>query len=114
MKNTARITAELKLLCRLYGESSIYWAPDYSWIEIKRLPLPEGLSKPATNVLIVVPDRYGYGVPLRELYVDPDLRVLWNGAWREIPHYFDGGRQYAPNRDARDRNWRYLCLHAKR
>jgi len=111
MRNTARINAELKLLQRVYGDDRIEWAPDGSWIKIAAVPLPRGLNKAASNMLIIIPDQYGYGVPLRELYVDPELRIRDGGRWVEIPHYFAG---YAPTETALAKNWRYLCLHALR
>ncbi len=114
MRNHTRINAELKLLCRIYGNRRVDWAPDYSWVLVKDVRLPKGLNRTASDMLIMIPDGYGYGVPLKELYVDPQLRIWHQGTWREIPHYFDGDQPYSPNPLARERDWRYLCLHAEK
>jgi hypothetical protein len=111
MRHAQRITAELRLLAAVHGGEAVVWAPDYSWVTVRDFPLPPGLSASASNVLVVVPDGYGYGVPYKELYVDPALRVWHEGSWQEIPHYFDGAGRYAPTPEIRSRNWRYLCLH---
>lgn len=112
-RHTARITAELRLLCAAYGEQAVTWAPDYSWVQVEGFRLPPGYNATVTNVLVMIPDSYGYGVPYRELYVDPGLRFWRGGAWVEIPHYFDDEKRFAPNPLVRARNWRYLCLHMK-
>jgi len=62
----------------------------------------------------MIPDNYGHGVPLRECYIDPGIRIWHKGEWREIPHYFDGSNTYSPNREIAGRNWRYLCIHAEK
>ncbi|MBI2525332.1 MAG: hypothetical protein HYV93_05055 [Candidatus Rokubacteria bacterium] len=111
MRHTQRITTELRLLVAVHGADAVVWAPDYSWVTVEGFPLPPGLTVRATNLLVMIPDGYGHGVPYKELYVDPALRVWHAGAWREIPHYFDEARRYAPTPTVRSRNWRYLCLH---
>ena len=111
MRHIARITAEITKLREIFGEARVVWAPDYSWVQLLEVPLPPGLTLAASDMLLVIPDRYGYGMPLRELYVDPGLRVRREGKWVEIPHYFDRQDGYSPNRQMPSRNWRYLCLH---
>lgn len=109
-RNVRRINAELGLLQRRQGAERVFWPGDLSWILVRGRDLPPGLNRGATDMLVIVPDGYGYGVPYRELYVDPELRLLRGGRLLEIPHYFDGNG-YAPTVDVRRKGWRYLCLH---
>jgi molybdopterin/thiamine biosynthesis adenylyltransferase len=79
------VTRDVRLLTARFGEDAVVWAADYSWITVAGFSLPPGLDARSTNLLVMVPDGYGYGVPYRELYVDPGLRVWHEGAWREFP-----------------------------
>jgi len=128
VRNIQRLNTEMSLLCMNYrhiGDESLVsqdyraawkhlvtWAKDYSWVEIKSVRLPRGLNMPFSDMLVMIPGQYGYGIPLKELYVDPDLRIWCGGEWVEIPHYFDGNKKYSPNEKVRESNWRYLCLHS--
>lgn len=115
MRNIARINAEIKALCLHFGEEAVSWAPNYDWVCINGVPLPSCLNKERTNMLIIVPEGYGHGEPLKDLFVDPGLKIRHKGRWREIPHYFPGMGSLAERfQEQYGKNWRYMCLHQKR
>lgn len=113
MRNNARLNAELKVLAEAFGEEAVAWAPNYDWVRIEGVPLPANLSKPRTNLLIIIPENYGHGEPLKDAFVDPDLRISRNGEWMDIPHYFPDMMGPIARRFEKQygKNWRYLCLH---
>lgn len=116
MRDVDRIKAEIKLLEAEYGAERIVWATDYSWIEIKNWRLPPGYNATQINVLVLVPDNYGYGLPYRDFFVPDGLRLRHNGSWTDIPHNF----HKFPYQDLLESNlvnelqrndWSYQCLH---
>lgn len=116
MRNVSRLNAELKVLIEVFGKEAVTWAFNYDWVRIDGVPLPPNLNKPRTNLLILIPENYGHGEPLKDVFVDPDLRIRRNGQWVEIPHYFPDMRGPMARKFERlyGRNWRYLCLHQAR
>lgn len=117
MRDNKRINAEIKLACRVYQNKNVLWAPDGVWIKISGFPLPPNLDKKETEIIVIFPDNYGYGAPLRDCFVNPDLKA-WNritNQWEDIPHYFQeypyttipiGSKQ-----EFARKKWRYLCIH---
>ena len=110
-KNVARINRELHYLLSEYGEARVYWPPAHQWVMIQDFPLPRGWSPSKTDIVILIPDNYGNGAPLRDCFVDADLRFRHNGKWQKIGHYFDTPGGYTVDSEFRDIGWRYLCLH---
>ena len=112
-RNIPRINQELTFLVQSYGDNSVRWAANLEWVVLYGYKLPKGYNRSATDIAVMIPDNYGNGAPLRDCFVDPDLRYLLNGNWVEIGHYFDAPDAYAPPayKAWRDKNWSYLCLH---
>lgn len=110
MRNIGRINAEIKLLMDNYEHQQIRWAADYSWIRIIKFKMPGNINFKTSEVLIIVPENYGYGEPFKDCFIKYGLRV-WHPAqhqWVEIPHYFDkenGVNKYY------NKDWRYMCIH---
>jgi len=114
MRNIKRLNAEIKALCLYYGEENVSWAPNYDWVRVTGFPLPSCINKERNNVLIIIPEGYGYGEPLKDLFVDPDLKIWRNGRLKEIPHYFPKMGELAQRfQEQYGKNWRYMCLHQK-
>jgi hypothetical protein len=111
-RNIRRIETEIELLCKVFGEEAVTWSPDYSWVMVQGVKLPPKYNKRATNVLILIPENYGYGEPLQDLFVDPDLKIIVNGKPEDIPHYFPKRGSGLAKRFQKQygKNWRYLCL----
>jgi len=116
MRDTDRIKAEIKLLEEEYGAERIAWASDYSWIKIEKWKLPPKYNAAQINVLVLVPDKYGYGLAYRDFFVPDGLRIKHNGSWTKIPHNFDR----FPYQNLLESNlvnelqrngWSYQCLH---
>lgn len=114
MRNISRLNAEIKLLCTRYGEENVTWARDYSWVKIDGVELPATLNKTHTNILILIPENYGYGEPIKDCFIDPEIKIRYRGEWREIPHYFpDNPFRNSKFKAQYGRNWRYMCLHQR-
>jgi len=119
MRNIERLRAEIRLLEEEYGPEKIVWASDYSWILIKDWKLPPGYNTTHINVLVIVPDKYGYGPFYQDFFVPSELRIKRNGNWATLPHYF-GEYPYKNRLDSAlvselERNgWSYVCLHPER
>jgi hypothetical protein len=116
MRDTNRIKAEIKLLEEEYGAERIAWASDYSWIKIEKWKLPPKYNATQINVLVLVPDKYGYGLAYRDFFVPEGLQIRNNGSWTKIPHNFDR----FPYQNLLESNlvnelqrngWSYQCLH---
>ncbi len=109
MRDIGLLSGEIAL-ARAMLKDKVVWAPDYSWIGIDGFNLPPSMSQPATRVLVIVPENYGYGEPYKDCFIDPGLRVRHpvSGQWVEVPHYFDrNGLRHATYA----RGWRYMCIH---
>ena len=115
-RNIRRIQAEIALLCQVLGEEAVTWSPDYSWVMIEGVKLPPNYNKKVTNVLILIPENYGYGEPLQDLFVDPNLKIIVDGKEKDIPHYFPNRNSGVAKRFRKHygKNWRYLCLKQER
>jgi len=111
--NTQRVNEELRLL-ESVAPGKVDWTEDLNYVRIRDYRLPSGYKPETTNVLIVVPDNYGFGVPLRESYIDPNIRLQRGGRWTEIPHYFDKEKTFAKTKRARLKGWRFMCVEFDR
>jgi hypothetical protein len=110
MRNISRVEMEIKIACATFGSDRVQWARDYSWIRILRWETPPTINRPRTNILVIVPENYGYGEPFKDCFVDEGLEVWEEGRrrWVRIPHYFPapaGVNEYY------EEGWRYLCVH---
>lgn len=112
LRNIRRIRSEIQVLCRQFGEEAVTWAPDYSWVMIHGVRLPPKYNREATNVLILIPENYGHGQPLQDVFVDPNLRIIVDGEPKEIPHYFPNRNGWMASQfpEQYRKKWRYLCL----
>jgi len=72
----AKETNELK---RLYGKRKIVVSPKKDIILIKNFKLPHGYLVNITKVAMCIPDCYGYGVPVLDLFI---------ASLRRFPHLF--------------------------
>jgi len=110
MRNIGRLNAEIKFLMAYYGQQQIWWPDNYSWIRIEKFKMPCNINSVSSEVLVIVPENYGYGEPYKDCFIKAGLRV-WHPTqyhWVEIPHYFD--KENAVNKYY-DKNWRYMCIH---
>lgn len=118
MRDVRRLNAEMKLAQAAYGADAVYWASDYSWVMVYDFPLPGNMNQAETNVLVLVPESYGYGPPYRDGFLSPGLLVQDRGEWQELPHYFP--RYPYSSLDAplvqelKRKHWAYICLHQSR
>ena len=108
-----RLNAELQLLMTMYGNDRVSWPRTQNWVMIRDFPLPAGWNFKTSDIVVILPDNYGFGEPLKHCFVDPALRFLHNGNWKKIDHYFDSERGYTPHPEFNAKGWRYLCLHMK-
>ena len=121
-KNINRLVKDLKMTIEAYDKNKIFWASDYSWIEIKDFKLPHNFKKQYTNILILIPDNYGYGGTFNDIFIDTGLEVLdKEGRKYETLdsrlHFFG---EYPYNRMSKEmrqelvrKKWGYLCIHDK-
>ena len=115
-----RMNAEIRMLQNHFGQDSLLWHPDYRWVMVKGFPLPEGLNRTATAIVVLIPEQYGYGAPLRDAFIDPKLtaRNPEKGCYEKIPHYF---KEYPYTRielgskaEWTKKGWQYICIHKKK
>lgn len=105
----------IQLLDRCFGKNNVFFGrrtheySEIAWIKVNNFGLPQMYNRQSTNILLIIPDGFGYGAGIHEFYLDPKLRIIKNGTYLDIPHYYP--TEIAPaNRFARD-GWRYFCLH---
>jgi len=117
VRDTARINREIMELNREFGNDRVFWPRSLQWAFVKDWPLPRGLTKAATNVIIIIPENYGNGGVLRDSFIDPDLKAL-NPAtddYQEIPHYYKiypyQQLSLGTKEEWAEKRWRYICLH---
>jgi hypothetical protein len=120
VRDNTRINREIRQLITEFGSERVFWPRDLSWAMVKNWPLPSGMNRAASNVIVLIPEHYGNGATLRDAFIDPDLKATdpATGQYKEIPHYF---AQYpyatlslGTREDWKSKNWRYICLHEKR
>jgi hypothetical protein len=114
-RNVSRINEELRLLVAKYGDNQVHWLATLEWVLILNWSLPAGWSRPVTNLVVFLPDNYGFGGPLRDCVIDPGLKFCEDGEWVEPPHYYGGEKKYMPEslKKFANKDWRYLCVHAE-
>jgi hypothetical protein len=109
-RNLHRLNAELLLLEQAYGEVRVSWPASYQWVMIQDYPLPLGYNKPTTNLIVIIPENYGYGPALQYCFVDRDLRR--NG--HLLPHYFLEGDVAPGASQFYQKDWAFLCVHPEK
>ncbi|OPX19509.1 MAG: hypothetical protein BZ151_08870 [Desulfobacca sp. 4484_104] len=117
MRDYHRLYEEIQVLEKKFGAQRVFWDEQGNWVMVRDLPLPPGLNKQSTNVIVIIPEHYGNGAPLRDAFIDPDLRVRApkTGKFVEIPHYFQEFPYEQPPIETKEdwacKKWRYICLH---
>ena len=117
MIDIRRMNAEIRMLQDQFGSDRVVWPRNYRWVLVKGFRLPPGLTKAATNVVVLIPDQYGNGAPLRDAFLDPELKA-YNRESRQfesMPHYF---KQYpyakldlGSREEWARKLWQYICIH---
>lgn len=121
-RDIKRLNKDIMFLCNKYGNHKVFWPKDGSWIIIKGFPLPANFRQKTTNILILVPDNYGYGGCYRDIFIDSDLELLdkegktYRKFGRDI-HGYDvipyGHISKELKAKLKNNRWYYLCLHDK-
>jgi|TARA_Y100000031_G_scaffold22696_1_gene23816 hypothetical protein len=122
MKDRGRLNAEIQILIRHFSEARVYWESQGNWVMIKKWLLPSGLTKKKSHVMVLIPGNYGNGDPLRDSFIDPDIKAYNGdkGQYENIPHYF---ARYpytklklimGTKEDWQKKGWQYICLHDTR
>lgn len=135
MRNTARIARELSALVNGipetgfpgFGENAVFWTDAGDYLYFPSVVLPAGFRQRRTPVLVVVPDGYGRGVPLNDVFVDAALVLadgsrpsrLFAGMTTGLPH--DVANRGDFSAFARRLHYpgaipklAYLCIHSNR
>jgi len=119
MRDYQRLTQEIRILERRFGRNKVFWDSLDRWVMVEDFPLPPGLNRRRTNVIVVIPENYGNGDFLRDLFVDPDLQAYnrSTGRYECIPHYHvlypyeAKALSLGLPEDWQKKGWQYLCLH---
>ena len=113
LRDVNRIRAEIKLLEAAYGRDSVVWSPDYSWIMVQDWRLPPEYNSDRVNIIILVPDQYGYGPSYNDCFVPAGLRIRQEDRWTSLPHYFEKFafvRSQLVN-ELQRQGWSYVSVH---
>lgn len=109
---------DVRLLETFYGAARVFWDGRGRWMRVNGWTLPKGrwrYNHPTTDILIMVPGAYGelggQGGGLEEFYIRPDLRLLRDTTWQELPHSYAGVDRRSG--EALAAGWRYLCVHTE-
>lgn len=121
-KDIGRFNNDIRMACGAFGDQHVFWPKDASYVKIDQFPLPGNFRYPRTNIIIIIPENYGYGGCFRDIFLDPDLELLDKDgrSFRRLSGDIHGFRKY-PYSSMSDgmkeifvrRNWFYLCLHDK-
>ena len=95
-RNIGRVNEEMRLLVTKYGDDQVFWPEKLEWVLICNWPLPAGWSRSTTDLIIFLPDNYGFGASLRDCVIDPGLKFYADSEWVEPPHYYGGEKKYMP------------------
>jgi hypothetical protein len=120
MRDFARIKAEIQDLLSQFGDERVFWSKDISWVLVKNWPLPSGMNRKTSNIIVLIPEHYGNGATLRDAFIDPELKAMepTTGQYAEIPHYFIkypyATLSIGTKEEWQAKNWRYICLHETR
>lgn len=119
-RDLRRFKIDIKEVVEKYGNEKVFWPKDYSWIYIKEFKLPDNFKESYTDILILVPENYGYGGCFRDIFINPDLNLLDRDGktYRKLDKDIHGFREF-PYMNMSDkmkkkflhRSWFYLCLH---
>ena len=118
MRDYHRLAQEIRILEQRFGPEKVFWDRAGRWVMVQDFPLPRTVNRPATNVIVVIPEQYGNGAPLRDAFVDPDLEA-YNPRTRRfepIPHLFarypyNVGLVLGSTEEWYQKRWQYICLH---
>lgn len=119
-RDIRRLTIAIRFAEKKYGSHNLQWPQDYSWIYVAGLNLPDNCRQAQSDVLILVPENYGYGGCLRDVFIRPDLELLDRdgGSYRKLDTDLHGYREFPyssmnanQKKIFRERSWAYLCLH---
>ncbi len=119
-RDIRRLTIGIRFAEKKYGVDNIEWPKDFSWIYVAGFKLPENCQQEYTNILILVPENYGYGGCLRDIFVRRDLELLDRDGrtYRKLDRDLHGYREFPyssmnaeQKRIFKERSWAYLCLH---
>ncbi len=120
MRDYHRLEKEIRMLEERFGPEKVFYDSAGRWVMVQDFPLPPGLTQPTTNVIIVIPEYYGNGEPLRDAFIDPDLRAYnpRSGRYEAIPHYFarypyDIQLVLGTREEWQRQRWQYICLHLR-
>lgn len=111
------LNGEIAMAQKRFGPQRIRWGKNYLWVMIYEFPLPPGKYNQAhTNLLVLVPENYGYGQPYRDAFVSPGLKARHRGYDEDLPHYYDRypysrGDVQAQADELVRKGWAYICLH---
>ena len=106
--NRQKLLNELNILEAACGDRNIVYPHTLEWVQIISFPLPEHYSQGFTDLLIMTPNGYGYGGRWEEIYLDPNLLILKDGQYTNIPHYHGQGGDAFNKYTAQ--GWRYFCI----
>lgn len=119
-RDIIRLTIGMKFAEKAYGARNIEWSRDFSWIYVDNFTLPENFRTRSTNILVLVPENYGYGGCYRDIFIDPDLELLdrEGRTYRKLDSELHGFLEFPyasmtteQKQLFRGRDWFYLCLH---
>lgn len=106
-RNVARIKREIQIIEKLY--TGVQWSKEYAWVKLCGFNLSEQFKPRQCDLLIMIADGYGYGVPLDgEVYASRGLRVLRDGIEKVPHHYYENGGSL--NRFSQS-GWAWLSFH---
>lgn len=119
-KKVRRFKTDLKILCEEYGRERIFWPDDASWVMVAGFNLPQNFKQTQTNILILIPDNYGYGGCFEDNFIDPHLQLLDKSGkkYRKLSSDIHGFRKCPYSRipdrlkeELMKKDWLYLCVH---
>lgn len=100
------VCREAWLLARQFGVVD-YDDEDGRWVQIPHFSLPAGWDRPATALLLDLPNGYPL-LPPDGFYIDRFLRTRRG---QRIGHYFEEGGVHNPYAD---KGWGWFCIHPDR
>jgi hypothetical protein len=118
MRDYHRLYQEIEVLDQRFGKDKVFWDSQGTWVMVHDFPLPRGANQSTTHVIIIIPENYGNGQPIRDAFVDPGLLVRnpKTGRMENIPHYFALYPYNIPlllgdKEEWQRQKWQYICLH---
>lgn len=102
------IKRDITFAQELFGKKNVFWPKNLSWLRIENYGLPRYYSKTHTDLLIVIPPRYGLvNIPLKEFYMTKGLKIKTRSGWKTIPHYHT--KKY--NKLCKQ-GWAWFCIYS--